>query len=149
MGGSKRSGKQRYNAEVHAKIVTSLRIGAYKVNAAKQARVSIRALEKWLAKGHAGDERYARFALDCDEAMSTFANRLQGTITKAAIAGDWKAAAWDLERRQPALYGRKPEAAVGVTFGGAANGNSGEDEQPRTVVEFYLPDNGRRPVEET
>lgn len=151
MAGSKRSGKPRYNAEVHAKIVNALRVGAYKVNAAKAARVSYKAVERWLEKGRKGDERFAQFAIDCEEAMAQFANRLQGTITKAAVAGDWKAAAWDLERRFPQLYGRKPEAAVGVSFGGGGGGggnSSGEDEPQRTLVTFYIPDNGRRPVED-
>ena len=147
--GSKRSGRKlRYNADVHARIVNALRIGAYQVHAAKAARVSPDSLAKWLRKGRAGDERYAQFASDCDEAMAQFANRLQGTITKAAIAGDWKAAAWDLERRYPEQYARKAEPAVGVSFGGGGAAEGGEQEQ-RTQVVFYLPDNGRRPVEDS
>lgn len=140
MGGNRSGRKPRYTAEVHQKIVNALRIGAYQCHAALAAGISESSLEKWLQKGRAGDERYTELARECDALKSQHANRLQGVITKAAIAGDWKAAAWDLERRYPKQYAKAPEPAVGVTFG---------DGEQKAKVEFYIPDNGRRPVEET
>jgi hypothetical protein len=145
MGRSKRSGKPRYNAEVHAAIVKHLKAGAYKAHAAQAAGVSVDAVDDWLALGRAGDRRYASFARDVDRACGEDACRAAAVITAAAVkghVGDWKAAAWMLERKYPRICGRSAEPAVGVTIG---HGKDDEDGAPRTRVEFYLPDNGRRP----
>jgi hypothetical protein len=143
---SKRSGRRpKYNAEVHAAIIRHLRLGAFKVHAAQAAGISIDALEQWLKLGRAGDRRYAEFAIEVDKAMAEDAIRKTAVISTAALkghVGDWRAAAWDLERRYPKLYGRQGQAAVGVTI------DQGDDETTqRQQVVFYIPENFRRPVE--
>jgi hypothetical protein len=151
--GSKRSGRGgRFNATVAATIIGKLKLGAHKAHAALSAKISPRTLEDWLERGRAGDKKYAEFAADVDAAMADIGIRLQVAIMTAAIkghVGDWKAAAWDLERRFPKLYGRQAEPMVGVTFGGGGDGEDEDGAPQKTRVEFYIPDNGRRPVEET
>lgn len=149
--GSKRSGTPRYTRQVHTEIVRHVRAGAFKAHAAQYAGISVDALERWLALGRAfndgsgGDRRYAKFAIDVDRAIAEDAMRLQSVLTRAAlgpIPGDWRASLANLERKHPRLYGRAAmQAAIGVTIG-----DSEDDEAPqRTKIQFYLPDNGRRP----
>ena len=113
--GGKGSGPPKYNATVHETIVTALKAGAFKKHAAAAAGVSCEALEDWVRLGLEGDKRYAQFALDVEAAIAFDAIRNQAVITKAAAgphAGDWKAAAWNLMKKHPRLYGgvQSPEA---------------------------------------
>jgi len=98
-----------FTPEIAAQIIKHLRAGAFKTHAAAAAGVSISALGDWLEKGAAGDPRYAAFARDAEIAIAEDAVRNQAIISAAAagpIKGDWKAAAWNLERKYPKLYGR-------------------------------------------
>lgn len=110
--GSKKSGryKQAYTPEVHRKIIDALKAGAYKVHAANAAYISVETLEKWVLAGREGVEPYVEFARDVDQARAEDALRCQSIISAASmrkIEGDWKAAAWCLERKFPKLYGRR------------------------------------------
>lgn len=140
--GSKKSGRYKpaYNAAVHADIVRRLNRGAYQVHAANAAGVSMSSFEQWLAAGRNGIEPYVAFARDVDAARALDAIRNQNVINAAAAGtlsrrADWKAAAWNLERKFPKLYARgrgdtereddrtAPAAAVAP---GAAAGAGGE-----------------------
>jgi hypothetical protein len=148
--GSRRSGRPRYNAEVHATIVKHLKSGAFLTHAAEAAQVSVEAAKDWVEKGLAGDRRYQAFALEVRKVQAEDAIRNQAVVSTAAVrhhGGDWKAAAWNLERKYPKLYGQAAmQAAASVTMRpGAANG--GEHNDGATTVQFYLPANGRRPEE--
>jgi hypothetical protein len=106
--GSKQSGRPKYTAELHAKLVGYLEAGAFKKHAANAVGIAARTLEAWLKRGDDGEEPYAQLALDVEKAIATDAIRNQTIISKAAAgehAGDWKAAAWNLERKFPKLYG--------------------------------------------
>lgn len=110
--GSKKSGRWKlaYSEEVHRKIIKSLETGAYQVHAANAAGVSMSSLQLWVKLGREGDPRYVQFAEDVDRARANDALRNQAIISAAAvrkIEGDWKAAAWNLERKFPKLYGRR------------------------------------------
>lgn len=110
--GSKKSGRWKlaYTPEVHKEVVASLKRGAYQVHAANAAGVSITTLQRWVKLGREGVEPYVQFAIDIDRARAEDALRNQAVISAAAIgkvAGDWKAAAWNLERKFPKLYGRR------------------------------------------
>lgn len=111
--GGKKSGrfKLAYTPELHAQVVKSLEQGAYQVHAANAAGISISTLRRWVELGRDGVEPYVRFAEDVDRARANDALRNQAIISAAAvrkIPGDWKAAAWNLERKFPKLYGRRP-----------------------------------------
>lgn len=106
--GSKESGSPKYTPAVHAKIVEALELGAFKRHAAAAAGIGWRTLEQWMQWGDEGREPYVSFAHDCEVAIGKDALRNQAIVSKAASgphAGDWKAAAWNLERKHPKLYG--------------------------------------------
>jgi len=110
--GSKKSTrwKSAYTPEVHKKIVKHLQNGAYQVHAANAAGVSMTSLLKWVGLGREGVEPYVQFAIDVDRARADDAVRNQTVISAAAVGkipGDWKAAAWNLERKFPKLYGKR------------------------------------------
>lgn len=110
MGGKKSGRKAAYTTEVHKAVVESLERGAYQVHAANAAGISITTLQRWVKLGRDGVEPYVRFAEDIDRARAEDALRNQAIINAAAagkIAGDWRAAAWNLERKFPKLYGRR------------------------------------------
>jgi hypothetical protein len=144
--GSRRSGRPRYNAQVHATIVKHLKAGAFLAHAAEAADVSVDAAKEWLAKGLEGDKRYQRFALEVRRLRAEDAIRNQAVVSTAAMRhheGDWKAAAWNLERKFPKLYGHAAMQAAVTVRPSAADG--GTDDGSTTTVQFYLPANGRRP----
>ena len=92
--------------DVHRKIVTYLRAGAYLTHAVKAAGCSYDAVKSWIKRGNSSpDEPYASFAADVEQARAEVAVRAIGAISKAEAGGDWKAAAWKLERMFPKLYG--------------------------------------------
>jgi len=106
--GSRESGRPKFSADVHRRIVEYLKGGAFKKHAANACRISHHTLDLWLQWGSEGREPYVQFAIDCEEAIAFDAIRNQLIISKAARGehpGDWKAAAWNLERKFPKLYG--------------------------------------------
>jgi hypothetical protein len=79
------------------------------------------------------------------------AMRSQSIITRAQLGhidGDWKAAAWALERKHPKEYGQAAVAAAVTLRGGGGPGTTDNDDGSVTTVQFYLPDNGRRPQDD-
>lgn len=53
------------------------------------------------------EQALANFYVACKTAVSEFERGAVTTILKAAKYGDWKAAAWLLERRLPEVYGKR------------------------------------------
>lgn len=106
--GSKESGRRKYSAEVHAKLVQALEVGAFKKHAADAAGISIEVLTSWLEQGAQGKAPYDKLLEEVNAAIARDAIRNQAAISKAAsgvFAGDWKAAAWNLVKKHPKLYG--------------------------------------------
>jgi hypothetical protein len=122
--GSKKSGRRlAYNAEVHKTIIEHLRAGAYKVHAANAVGISIGTLDAWVKAGREGRALFVEFAREVDMARAQDAVRNQAIISAAAmrkIDGDWKAAAWNLERKFPKLYGKRYADNVDDKPGAAA-----------------------------
>jgi hypothetical protein len=99
-----------YNLQVHKQIIDALKSGGYKTHAAHAAGISRDTLDNWIEAGRAGREPFVRFAQECDKARADDALRNQAIVSAAAvrrIEGDWKAAAWLLERKYPKLYGKR------------------------------------------
>lgn len=92
---------------VHATIISYLRLGSWKNQAAEAAGVSVDSMDNWIARGQRQDaeEPYATFAADVRTAQAEDAVLAMGVVTKAAEGGDWRAAAWKLERKYPLQYG--------------------------------------------
>lgn len=61
------------------------------------------------------DNLLANFYIECKGAVSEFEQEAITSVIKAAKYGDWKAAAWLLERRMPETYGKRelPPLAAG------------------------------------
>lgn len=146
----KRRRPYKLTQEVEETILRHLRTGAFAKYAAEAAGIEYRTFKYWIDRGEAGEKPYKAFALKVMKARAEDAIRGQSIITRAQmgkIDGDWKAAAWALERKYPKEYGHaamQAAAAVSVRTGGGAAGSENED-GTSTTVQFYLPDNGRRP----
>lgn len=113
--GGKGSGSPKYTPEVHAKIVKALEAGCFKQHAARYAGIAYSTLVAWIKLGEDGVAPYAKLRDDVEHAIACDAMRNQEAINRAARArkgkdvGDWKAAAWNLEKKFPKLYGRLAE----------------------------------------
>ncbi len=95
----------KFTEETRKKILWALRLGNYRKTAAEYAAISERTLGDWLYKGseeEAGE--YADFHNDVPEAEQAAEVRALGVIQQAANNGQWKAAAWFLERKFPERY---------------------------------------------
>lgn len=89
------------------RIVEALRKGATVGIASQYAGISETTAYQWRARGRAGDPFYRKFAEDWDEAVSRGAIELLENVRVAGDDGDWRAAAWLLERRHPSQYGKQ------------------------------------------
>lgn len=100
------------SAKTIAELMRLLRAGCYLKHACREVRLNYRTVQNWLERGEAGEEPYAEFATDVLQALSTYVNELQGVL-RAGNTGkegsDWRAAAHDLERRDPKLYGDRKD----------------------------------------
>lgn len=95
------------------KILEALREGNYRDSAAEAAGISYQTFRNWEKRGEA--EKSGRFwtfleAIRKAEAEGELHNLK--IITNAAEDGDWRAAAWQLERKNPAKWGRKDAKKV-------------------------------------
>lgn len=154
MGGRERQkrGPRKLNKEVEEIILRNLRAGSFARYASEAAGITHRTFKDWLERGEAGERPYAAFALKVMKVRANDANRAQSIITRAQLGkidGDWKAAAWNLERKYPKEYGQAAlQAAAAVTVRTGSPGPQSDDHGATTTVQFYLPDNGRRPQDE-
>jgi len=92
--------KSKFIDAVTDRIMEALRLGATYELAAEYAGISRSTLYNWMEKGKDQDRGQYRTFLDtikAAEAKGAIANLAM--IETAARAGDWKAAAWRLERR--------------------------------------------------
>jgi hypothetical protein len=87
-------------AEKMRTILRAIEIGATHRIAAMSAGVSERTLKQWT-------DEDPEFREQVDIAESKSAIRLLAKVEQAANNGDWKAAAWKLERRFPQEYGKQ------------------------------------------
>ena len=92
--------KSKFGDAVTDRIIEALRLGATYELAAEYAGISRSTLYNWMEKGKEQTRGQYRTFLDsikAAEARGAIANLAM--IETAAKAGDWKAAAWRLERR--------------------------------------------------
>lgn len=148
-----RRGPYKLTAEVEETILRHLKTGAFQKHAAEAAGIEWRTLKNWLDLGDEGVKPYKAFAIKVRKLQAEDAIRSQSIITRAQLGhidGDWKAAAWNLERKYPLQYGQAAmHAAASVTLRGGPAASGGDSEHnDTTTVQFYLPDNGRRPQDD-
>lgn len=100
-----------------AKICDALAIGATYKSAAQYAGISECTFHNWMKKGRKA--RYGRFhdfVQDVEEAKGRAKIGALASIAKAAKDGDWKAAKWLLERREPEGYADHNRVKIDARF---------------------------------
>jgi len=105
--------------EIQNKIVQYILLGSYVETAATASGISKETFYEWLRRGAKAkrmkeipenEMQYVRFSDAVDHAVGQSEQRDLYRIEKAAETGDWRAAAWKLERRAPTRWG--PKAAM-------------------------------------
>lgn len=96
----------KYSQEIADKICQHIRAGAYVETAAAACGINKTTLYEWL-KNSARGKTQNGFSNAIEKAQADAELFDSGVITKAAINGQWQAAAWRLERKHPDRYGRR------------------------------------------
>jgi transposase len=111
--------RSKLTAEVHDKIVTAVRAGNYAEVAAQYAGISERTYYNWIAKGEQdADGPYLQF-MQAIRAAEGEAEAVAMITIRKAWGDDWKAAAWYLERKFQAKWGRHDRIDHAGPDGGA------------------------------
>lgn len=89
----------KFTPERRKQIIQHLELGATPSIAAKAAAIHYQTLYLWIKKGKNNHSPlYKQFYKDCEQAKAKGAAAMLSVIRTAAMAGDWKPAAWFLER---------------------------------------------------
>lgn len=98
----------KFKPEVRKVLLDALRAGMPTRHACGVAGISPDTFYRWMEKGRTSGEEttWHQFYLEAEKAVSEVVSGSLAVITQAAADGDWKAAAWKLERRFPAEFGR-------------------------------------------
>ncbi len=98
-----------FTQEKADRVCEAIRRGLTYKQAASYAGISYSTLNRWRIEGVQEDSssELREFWKAFEQANGEAAFRLLGYIDNAAIAGDWKAAGWILERRFPNEWGGK------------------------------------------
>jgi hypothetical protein len=110
---------KKFDAEAANKIINYLRAGAFIETAAAAAGIARSTLYEWLRRGrrkHHG--AMFEFAEEAEQAQAMSEVAAIGIIGKAAGSGQWQAAAWHLERKYPARWGRREHLEMTGKDGG-------------------------------
>ncbi len=91
--------KSKFTPETEQKLVQAIQMGATYELAAQYGGISYETFRVWLSEKPA-------FSEAIKEAEGRAVVGWLAKIEKAANDGSWQAAAWKLERRYPATYGR-------------------------------------------
>lgn len=106
----------KFTPEVTSKILTAIRAGNYIETAAAWAGIDKVTLYDWLKQGAAQDAgKFKDFSNAVAEALAHAEIADLNHVGEAAKRGDWRAAAWRLERRNPTKWGRQ-DAPQSVTI---------------------------------
>ena len=97
--------------QVKKRILTAIRQGSPFEHAAEFGGVHRTTLYKWIKAGEDGEQPYAAFLEEFYKAQADAVQVLLKRINDAAANGDWKAAAWILERRHREHFGRNVEVS--------------------------------------
>ncbi len=100
-----------FSPELGAKIVDAVRKGNFIETAAKLYGVYPDTVRDWLYQGAKGREEYAAFALEVQKATAESETSAQDIVRMHGL-GDFKAAAWWLERRFPGRWALNIRAEV-------------------------------------
>ncbi len=100
----------KLTAEVHQRIVQALSLGNYRKDAAVFAGIDAATLRRWMARGRADPDGPCGALYEDVTQTQVFAKiSALGCITKAARNGDWRAAAWYLQRLYPEQFSERSQ----------------------------------------
>ncbi len=100
---------------VQSALVEAVELGATWEAAAACAGIGPSTLREWRSRGAADEEPFAALLADLQKAEGRAISASLQVIRQAASAGQWQAAAWLLERRYPADYGRRTAVTAEVS----------------------------------
>jgi len=130
------AGRSKLTDEVWARIQRSVEVGTYAKVAAVAAGISEATYHRWRSQGRQDREqgrrtRVARFDADIEAAEARAEEHHIRQITQAAAGargrpGDWKAAAWLLERKYPERYARRTNQEVSGPGGSPVQVEAGQ-----------------------
>lgn len=100
----------KFNEVTMEKIFEAIKVGATPTTAGKYAGVSRETIWRWVKRGDRGQAEYREFARRFHETQASLVVLLLAVVDKAAMKGDWKAAAWKLARIDRKEYGSMADA---------------------------------------
>ena len=110
---------QKLTPKRYEVIVGMIARGHYNTTAARQAGISPGTMQTWITRGvEEGDGVYYEFSQAVERAKEKGEGVLVGRIIDAADKGDWRAAAWILERKYSKNWSKKSQVEVGGVDGG-------------------------------
>src|SRR5580658_5839288 len=93
--------------DIQEKILTVIKLGAYRTAACDFAGISPETLRNWMRRGeNEGEGPYVEFAAAIKQAEASACLKALGTI-RTAMESQWQAAAWFLERKRPKEWGKR------------------------------------------
>lgn len=107
------NGDRKYNPEVHAQIITAMRLGVGYPRACLLAGLTYQTARTWRDAGMEDpDSPLGALVRDAAAVEADRLGKLERVVWDAATEGDVKAAQWLLERRVPGEYGTKSTVDV-------------------------------------
>ena len=102
--------RTRLTIQLREKVANALALGAYRKDAATFAGIADATFRRWLKRGvKEASGPYAEFREAVVDAEARAKMLAMGCVTKAIRGGDWKAAAWYLERKHPHQFADKSQ----------------------------------------
>lgn len=127
----------KYTPETVTKITNALVSGASRRAAAEYAGVSVDSFERWM-------KRYADFAATVTRAEAQCETSASLALRQAWAGGDWRAAAWWLERRRHEDWGRQDKVEIGPMVRDMARAAGVDEDEAVREAEQILRDIRRR-----
>ncbi|MDQ0418473.1 hypothetical protein J2Z48_002665 [Croceifilum oryzae] len=129
-GRGRPAGTTKLTPDIQRKICDCLRMGNYMETAAAFVGIHKTTLYDWLKKGASApaSNQYRKFADAVGKAMSEAEMRDVALIAQSAKT-NWQAAAWRLERKYPARWGRRTQHEVS-----GKDGNPIEVSSPKQML---------------
>ena len=107
---AERGRRTKLTPEVTDRLVQALALGNYRQDAADFAGIDVATLRRWMARGRAASEGlYAELYEAVRAAEARAKITATGCITKAARDGEWRAAAWWLQRKFPHQFSEQSQ----------------------------------------
>jgi transposase len=122
------------NEQVEKELLNLIVLGTPIRKAVTVVGVSEKTFYNWMSRGMAERERldndpnakpnttegvYLQFLQSCERARSEAIAKKVAVITQSGVNGDWRAAAWWLERQVPDEFGKTDRVEIGGTNGDA------------------------------